>query len=92
MVHQSVVVYLSYVAAFFSTICFIPQAIKTLMAENTRSISLLSYILLLSGALLWGLYGLFTNQIAIIVTNAIVTILVSIILCKKTYNMVRKID
>jgi len=84
--------FLSYVAAFFSTSCFIPQAIKVLRSDNTRSVSFVGYLLLFIGVVLWCVYGILTSQLAISIANGIVVALVTIILFKKLYNVIKKID
>jgi MtN3 and saliva related transmembrane protein len=89
---QFFIKYLSYIAAFFSTSCFVPQALKAISSDNTKSVSLFGYALLFVGVALWSLYGFITSQPAIFIANIIVVILVLIILCKKIYNIYKKID
>ena len=79
--------FLSSLAALLSTLCFIPQVLTILKARDTKSISLLSYLLLSISAFLWLMYGYFTKQNAIFISN---TIILSLIL--KIKNIVAKID
>ena len=83
---------ISFLAAFLTTCCFIPQALTVLKCSNTKSISLLSYSLFCLGVVLWFVYGILSNQIAIIVANGVTFILVAVILFKKIYNVLRGIE
>jgi len=62
-------IYIGYVAAFLTTISFLPQAIKTWSSKNTKSISLPMYFILNVGLLCWLVYGLVTKDILVIVGN-----------------------
>lgn len=72
--------YFGIIAAFLTTGSFLPQAIKTIQTKNTESISLGMYILFVTGASLWLLYGLLIKDSAIIGANAITTFLSGLIL------------
>jgi MtN3 and saliva related transmembrane protein len=75
------------VAAFCTTISFLPQAIKTIQTKNTSGISLSMYFLFAFGTLLWLVYGLLSLNIPIIIANAITLVFASIILVYKVkYN------
>lgn len=74
---------LGYVAATFTTLSFIPQAVKTLRSGDTRGLSLRMYLLFSTGILLWGIYGLLTGDGPLIVANAITLVVAGLILtCK----------
>ena len=80
---------LSLIAAFFTTVSFIPQAIKTIKTRNTAGISLGMYALFDFGVLLWFIYGIAIRDIAVASANAVTFIFASIILFYK-WNNVRK--
>ncbi|QIZ06686.1 SemiSWEET transporter [Priestia megaterium] len=80
---QELVPLFGYVAAILTTLSFLPQAIKTIKEKNTEGISLVMYSLFTSGVLMWLLYGLFVNDIPIIVANAVTLILAVTILTLK---------
>lgn len=80
------------IAGILTTISFLPQAIKAIRADNTRSISLLMYAMFSSGVVFWFVYGLIKNDLPIIIFNAITIPLALTILGKKIYNLIRKID
>ena len=74
---------ISYLAAFLTTVSFLPQAIKTVRTRNTGGISLGMYVLFTCGVILWMVYGISTSQWAIIVSNAVTAVFALIILCFK---------
>lgn len=80
---QELVPLFGYIAAILTTLSFLPQAIKTIREKNTEGISLVMYSLFTSGVLMWLLYGLFVNDIPIIVANAVTLILAVTILTLK---------
>lgn len=68
------------VAAFCTTISFVPQAVKTIKTKDTSSISLTMYLLFTFGTLMWLVYGLLSGNLPVILANAITFLLASIIL------------
>jgi len=78
------------IAAFLTTASFVPQVIKIIRTQSTKSISLMMYITLVTGVFLWLLYGIFKESLAIILANGSTLILQIIILYLKIKN--RKID
>ncbi|MDD5456626.1 MAG: SemiSWEET transporter [Candidatus Margulisbacteria bacterium] len=73
------------VAGTLTTISFIPQLIKILKTKSAKDISLFMYLLLLSGYLLWTVYGLYLHSLPIILFNIIGIVLVIMILFFKTF-------
>jgi len=71
------------VAAFCTTLSFLPQAIKTIRTKNTSSISSGMYTLFTFGTLMWLIYGCVSNDRPIIVANAVTLVLATIILYYK---------
>jgi len=65
---------IGYLAAFLTTVSFLPQAIKTIKTKDTSGISLLMYSVFLIGVLFWGAYGILLKSLPMILAN-IVTIL-----------------
>ncbi|MBI2613821.1 MAG: hypothetical protein HYW62_03535 [Candidatus Levybacteria bacterium] len=62
---------LGLVAGGFVVIASLPQIIKIITSKKTSDISLQMYILLNIGTFLWVVYGLITNQVAILIPNII---------------------
>jgi MtN3 and saliva related transmembrane protein len=74
---------IGFMAAFGTTISFLPQAIKTIQTKDTSGISLSMYGLFTAGTFLWLIYGLLSPSIPVAVANAITMIFASIILVYK---------
>ncbi|HEY0245990.1 MAG TPA: SemiSWEET transporter [Mucilaginibacter sp.] len=71
---------IGFMAAFGTTISFLPQAIKT---KDTSGISLYMYTLFTAGTILWLLYGILAPSLPVAVANAITAVFASIILIYK---------
>jgi len=71
------------VAATLTTAGFLPQVYKTWKYKSTRDISLVMYLVLLTGTLLWLLYGIRINSIPIMLANAITAFLLFLMLLMK---------
>jgi MtN3 and saliva related transmembrane protein len=70
-------------AAFCTTSSFLPQAVQTIKTKDTSGISLYMYLLFAFGTLLWFLFGIFSNNIPIILANGVTLIFAVIILFYK---------
>jgi len=81
-----VVTYLGFLAAILTTVAFLPQVLKTFKTKKTNDLSLITYILLTVGMLLWGLYGFLNNDIPLVLANAITFLLSMSILVLKVKN------
>lgn len=79
--------YFGYAAAFFTTFSFLPQAIKTIKTRDTSSISLIMYMMFVTGVFLWLVYGIFIKDLPIILANVVTLLLSSIILSIKLENL-----
>jgi MtN3 and saliva related transmembrane protein len=62
---------IGYLAAFGTTVSFLPQAIKTIKTKDTSGISLYMYALFTLGTAFWLTYGLMIHQLPVIVANAV---------------------
>lgn len=67
-------------AAFCTTFSFLPQVVRVWRTKSTNDISLMMYIVLCSGLLLWLLYGVLLGSRPLILANAITLFLASIVL------------
>ncbi len=74
---------LGYVAGAFVVCASLPQIIKIIKSKRTDDISLPMYITLNIGVFLWIVYGVFTNQPAIIIPNVVFQFFNLIILALK---------
>jgi MtN3 and saliva related transmembrane protein len=71
------------IAAFLTTVSFLPQVIKVISTKDTRSISLRMYIMFILGVTLWLYYGWQKGSISMILGNGITLILAGVILIYK---------
>ena len=74
---------IGFIAASCTTISFLPQVIKALKTKQTKDISLLMYLILLTGLTLWLIYGLIIKDEPIIFANGITLILAGIVFVLK---------
>lgn len=70
-------------AGILTTICFVPQVVKTWKLKETKDISLVMYLLLSTGILLWLVYGLLIRDIPIILANIVSLIFAFLLLFLK---------
>ena len=80
---MSLVTIIGLLAAFGTTVSFLPQAVKTIQTKDTSGISLPMYILFTTGTLLWLIYGIMSGSMPVAVANAITLIFAAIILIYK---------
>ena len=76
-------VILGLLAGVLTTISFLPQVLRIWKLKETRDISLWMYIILCTGIALWLVYGLYKNDLPIIIANGISLILTSSIVVLK---------
>lgn len=74
---------IGYLAAFGTTVSFLPQAVKTIQTKNTSGISLPMYAFFTIGTLLWLTYGIMSGSLPVAVANAITLVFASVILIYK---------
>lgn len=78
------------IAAFFTMIGYLPQAIKTIKTRDTKGISFWMYFFSIVGVVFWLIFGIMINNIPIIFKNIAVIILGGAVLFIKFGNMVRQ--
>jgi MtN3 and saliva related transmembrane protein len=59
------------VAAFCTTVAFIPQVVRTWKSRSTEDISLGMFIFYATGIFAWLVYGLLIRDIPLIASNAV---------------------
>ena len=67
-------------AAFCSTGAFIPQVVKTWRTRSTKDISLVMFLVLVTGIVLWLVYGLAIRDIPLVIANSVTLALAGTIL------------
>ncbi|GGY04001.1 SemiSWEET family sugar transporter [Paludibacterium paludis] len=70
-------------AAVLGTLCWLPQAVRTIRTKDTKSLSLWSNVLLLATVVLWFVYGLALGAWPLVIANSISIVLVGIIVFMK---------
>jgi MtN3 and saliva related transmembrane protein len=83
--------YVGYLAAFLTTVSFLPQAIKTIRTKCTKGISAIMYSLFTIGIFFWLVYGILVEDKIIIAANFITFIFAFIILFITIYNLRKNI-
>ncbi len=71
------------IAAVLTTSAYVPQVYKTWKTKSAGNISLTMYIAMFIGIILWLIYGIHLNSLAMIVANIVTAILTLIILIFK---------
>jgi len=74
---------LGLIAGLLTTVAFIPQLVKVWKSRSTKDISLLMYVVISTGILLWFIYGLCISSIPVIAANAITLLIAVAILILK---------
>lgn len=74
---------LGLVAGFIGAFAFAPQAFKIVRDRDAAGVSALTYSMVLSGALLWGAYGMLRGAPSIILWNVVAASLAALVLALK---------
>lgn len=74
---------IGFIAAFCTTLAFVPQAWLTWKTRSTQGVSLGMYSVFVVGVLLWLIYGIAIAAWPVIIANAITLALASFILIMK---------
>jgi MtN3 and saliva related transmembrane protein len=61
---------IGFMAAFCTTIAFVPQLVRVLRLRSARDISLGTFLLFSVGVFLWLIYGLYSGSKPVIASNA----------------------
>jgi MtN3 and saliva related transmembrane protein len=62
---------IGYTAALVTTFCLLPQLYKIVINKNSEGVSVLTYAILLTGQILWVIYGLLVDDKVIISANLV---------------------
>lgn len=74
---------LGFAAAALTSLCWLPQAWRTIRTRDTRAISLWTQSLFAAGTGLWLSYGLQIDSWPVVFANALTLVLVLLILTMK---------
>ncbi|MDV7186305.1 SemiSWEET transporter [Lutibacter sp. TH_r2] len=67
-------------AAILTTSAYVPQAYKAWKTKSAGSVSLTMYLIMLTGVVLWLIYGIYLNSLAMILANIATIVLTAIII------------
>ena len=75
------------IAAAFTTVALFPQLIKVWKTKSTKDISAGMFSLYCGGVLLWFIYGVYINNLPIIIANSLAFVqAVAILMFKARYK------
>ena len=74
---------LGFAAALLTTLCWLPQALRTIRTRDTRALSLVAQSALTTGIVLWLIYGVLIGNAPLIAANCVSLVLVGTILVLK---------
>ena len=66
---------IGFLAAFCTTVAFVPQAIKVYKTRKTDDISFGMFLLMCIGVALWDVYGFIIGSIPVIIANSVTLLL-----------------
>ena len=81
--------FIGYLAAFCTTVSFVPQVYKVFKTKSAEGISSLMYMIFCTGLILWIVYGVQINSDSLIAANVVTLILAMSVLILK-FNLARK--
>lgn len=71
---------IGYVAAVLTTSSFLPQVIKVWKSKSSEGVSVTMFMVMLTGVILWGIYGFLIGSKSVLIANFIAGILQLMIL------------
>lgn len=74
---------IGFLAAACTTVAYLPQAIKVIRTRHTKDLSLIMYIVVTIGLLLWFIYGVFITDWPMILANGVTMLFTFTILVMK---------
>ena len=78
---------IGFIAAFLTTIAFVPQVYKVYKLNKTEDLSFITFTLFTTGVFLWLVYGFYLKNYPMIAANAITFLLALYILIKIVRNL-----
>lgn len=74
---------IGYMAACCTTLCWLPQAVRTIQTKDTKAISLVTQCFFAIGISLWLAYGIAVNSWPVILSNVVTLPLVLVVVAMK---------
>jgi len=76
------------IAAFLTTIAFLPQAIKVYRTQSADGLSLPMYVIMFVGVCMWLYFGLRIESLSVVVANTVTAVMQIFII----FNILKKRD
>ena len=77
------------VGACLTTFSFLPQAIRIWRTRSARDVSLVMYVMMTSGSVMWLIYGLLLGSPSLIFSNGVGVVMTGSVLALKLRDMLR---
>ena len=74
---------LGFISGILTTIAFIPQVLKVWVTRKTEDISLLMFIIFITGIIGWLIYGILIVNYPLILANSVTLVLAILIIIGK---------
>ena len=74
---------LGFISGILTTIAFIPQVLKVWVTRKTEDISLLMFIIFITGIIGWLIYGILIVNYPLILANSVTLVLAVLIIIGK---------
>jgi MtN3 and saliva related transmembrane protein len=71
------------IAALLTTLCWLPQTIRTIRTRDTASLSFSTFLVFVGGLIMWLIYGILIVSWPVIIANVCTLVLNLIILRQK---------
>jgi MtN3 and saliva related transmembrane protein len=85
--NETLIKILGLVAGACTSLAILPQVITTFKTKKASDVSFFMFIVMLTGNILWVVYGFFKSDVAIIVTNFITIVLnITMLIFKVKYK------
>ena len=87
MLNPQIANYIGLAAGGLTTASYIPQVLRILRQRSAKDISVWMFLALVTGLLLWAVYGVLIHSFPVIITNVISLLLAAaVIALKKKYG------
>jgi MtN3 and saliva related transmembrane protein len=71
---------IGFCAAILTTVAYLPQMVRIIRTRSTKDVSLIMYLVMLTGVITWLVYGVLIDSMPVIIANTITTAFVATIL------------
>jgi len=84
---MDIITVIGLIAGVLTTGSFMPQLLKTWKTRSAKDLSVSMYVVLVTGIILWIIYGIFQRSLPLILANGVsLAITTTILILKIRYN------